>query len=94
MTILIKLFGDLRKKVDPDITGSMPLKFDIESTVIDRVSDIFRKYNIEDNEVIHIFVNGRYSGVTKKVKDGDIVAIFPRNMAVLYKWYFTREEDD
>jgi molybdopterin converting factor small subunit len=94
MTILIKLFGDLRKKVDPNIIGSMPLKFNIESTVVDRVSDIFRKYNIEDNEVIHIFVNGRYSGVTKKVKDGDIVAIFPRNMAVLYKWYFTREEDD
>ncbi|MFX1489886.1 MAG: MoaD/ThiS family protein [Promethearchaeota archaeon] len=94
MTILIKLFGDLRKKVDPNIIGSMPLKFNIESTVVNRVSDIFRKYNIKDNEVIHIFVNGRYSGVTKKVKDGDIVAIFPRNMAVLYKWYFTREEDD
>ena len=94
MTILIKLFGDLRNKVDPNITGSMPLKFIVENTEITRVSDIFRKYNIEDNEVIHIFVNGRYSGVTKKVKDGDTVAIFPRNMAVLYKWYFTREEDE
>ncbi|MFW9867383.1 MAG: hypothetical protein ACFFEN_14905 [Candidatus Thorarchaeota archaeon] len=84
----------MRKKADPNIKGSMPLKFNIENTDIARVSDIFRKYNIEEHEVIHIFVNGRYSGVTKKVKNGDIVAIFPRNMAVLYKWYFTREEDD
>jgi hypothetical protein len=39
-------------------------------------------------------VNGRYSGFTKKVNEGDIIALFPRNMAVLYKLYFNREEDD
>ncbi len=94
MPIRIKLFGDLRKKVQPDIKGSMPLKFDIEENSIDRVSDILEKYNIEENEIIHIFVNGRYSGLTKKVKNGDIVAIFPINMSVLYKWYFNREEDE
>lgn len=94
MPIRVKLFGDLRKKAQPDITGSMPLKFSIDDTSVDRISDILKKYNIEENEVIHIFVNGRYSGFTKKVISGDIVAIFPRNMAVLYKWYFNREEDE
>lgn len=94
MSIRVKLFGDLRKKVEPDIKGSMPLKFSIDVNDVERISDILEKYNIEGNEVIHIFVNGRYSGLTKKVKSGDIVAIFPRNMAVLYKWYFTREEDE
>ena len=94
MLIRVKLFGDLRKKVEPDIKGTMPLKFNIDDEGIERISDIFKKYRIEAHEVIHIFVNGRYSGLTKKVKSGDIVAIFPRNMAVLYKWYFNREEDD
>ena len=94
MPILVKLFGDLRRKAQPDITGSLPLKLNINDDSLVRISDILQKYNIEENEVIHIFVNGRYSGVTKKVKSGDIVAIFPRNMAVLYKWYFTREEDE
>ncbi|MFW9874919.1 MAG: MoaD/ThiS family protein [Candidatus Thorarchaeota archaeon] len=94
MPIQLKFFGDLRKKVNPDIKGSMPLKFSIDHNGIKRVSDILNKYSIEENEVIHIFVNGRYSGVTKKVKSGDIVAIFPRNMSVLYKWYFNREEDE
>ena len=94
MTIRIKFFGDLRKKVQPEIQGSMPLKFNIDKNDVERVSDILNKYNIKENEIIHIFVNGRYSGLTKKVKDGDIVAVFPINMSVLYKWYFNREEDD
>lgn len=94
MPIRVKLFGDLRKKAQPDITGSLSLKFSIDDSSVDRISDILKKYNIEEDEVIHIFVNGRYSGFTKKVISGDIVAIFPRNMAVLYKWYFNREEDE
>lgn len=94
MPILIKFFGDLRKKVQPNIKGSLPLKFNIDADSFERVSDILEKYSIKENEIIHIFVNGRYSGLSKKVKNGDIVAIFPINMSVLYKWYFKREEDD
>lgn len=94
MPIRVKFFGDLRKKVQPDIKGSLPLKFSIDNEGIERISDILTKYNIEENEIIHIFVNGRYSGLTKKVKNGDVVAIFPINMSVLYKWYFNREEDE
>lgn len=94
MPIRVKLFGDLRKKAQTDITGSLPLKFSIDDSSVDRISDILKKYNIEEDEVIHIFVNGKYSGFSKKVISGDIVAIFPRNMAVLYKWYFNREEDE
>lgn len=94
MPIQVKLFGDLRKKAKHDITGSMPLKLNINELEITRVSDISKKFNIKEEEVSHIFVNGRYSGFTKKVHEGDIVALFPRNMAVLYKWYFNREEDE
>jgi len=94
MLIQVKLFGDLRKKAKHDITGSMPLKLNINEFEIARVSDISKKFNIKEEEVSHIFVNGRYSGFTKKVHEGDIVALFPTNMAVLYKWYFNREEDE
>ncbi|MHA2196443.1 MAG: MoaD/ThiS family protein [Promethearchaeota archaeon] len=94
MSILLKLFGDLRKKAKHDIKGSMSLRLNIETSQVERVIDIARKFNIEEDEVCHIFVNGRYSGFTKKVKEGDIVALFPKNMSVLYKWYFSREEDE
>ena len=49
---------------------------------------------IVENEVSHIFVNGRFAGFRKKVNNGDTVALFPKNMGLLYKWYFTREEDE
>ncbi len=94
MPIYLKLFGDLRKKADPNIKGSLSLKLEINDSEISNVQGILRKFNIDDNEVYHIFVNSVYAGLKKNVKDGDKVSLFPRNMALLYKWYFKREEDE
>ena len=95
MSIKIKLFGDLKKKV-PQQTKNIgaPTILNIENTEIERVRDIIEKFSIKESEVCHIFVNHKYSGFTKKVKAGDIVALFPTNMSVLYKWYYPKEEDD
>jgi hypothetical protein len=94
MPIDLKLFGDLRKKADPTVSGTLPLRLKIDDPGITWVTDILRKYMIEDDEVSHIFVNGRYAGLKKKVINGDKVSLFPRNMGLLYKWYFKREEDE
>ncbi len=95
MTIQVKLFGDLRKKTYLKITqvGS-PVILDMDNTEVTYISDILIKLNINENEVSHIFVNHRYSGFHKKVENGDLIALFPRNMGLLYKWYFKREEDE
>ncbi|MFX0042075.1 MAG: MoaD/ThiS family protein [Candidatus Hodarchaeota archaeon] len=94
MTINLKLFGDLRKKADPKVAGTLPLRLKINDSEITWVVDILRKFKIEDIEVSHIFVNGIYAGLKKRINSGDTVALFPRNMGLLYKWYFKREEDD
>jgi molybdopterin converting factor small subunit len=94
MTILIKFFGDLAKKLQKEEDIKNPLNLEIESKGIEFVEDILKKYSIEKDETSHIFVNGTYSGFKKRVKDGDRVGIFPRNMGLLYKWYFTRHEDE
>ncbi|MHA1679050.1 MAG: hypothetical protein ACTSW3_09780 [Promethearchaeota archaeon] len=52
------------------------------------------KLSIEESEVSHIFVNGIYSGKNKKVRDGDRVGLFPKRMALLYKWYFPVKDDE
>ena len=75
-------------------TNSLPLNLHIESNGINIITDILDKYGIEKEETGHLFVNGVYSGFKKKVKDGDRVGLFPSNMKLLYKWYFTRHEDD
>ncbi len=94
MTINLKFFGDLRKKVEPNVVGTLPLRLKIEDLDISQVRDILNKFKIEDFEVSHIFVNGIYAGLKKKVESGDTVALFPKNMGLLYKWYFKKEEDE
>jgi len=95
MTILVKIFGDLRKKIEGyNISDALPLNLHIESNGIDTITDILNKYAIKKEETYHLFVNGTYSGFNKKVKDGDRVGLFPKNMSLLYKWYFERNEDE
>ncbi|MFW9990025.1 MAG: MoaD/ThiS family protein [Candidatus Odinarchaeota archaeon] len=94
MPIYIKIFGDLRKKIDPNISGTYSLRLEINASEVDRINVLLKKLNINENEVTHIFVNGKYAGFKKKIHNGETVALFPRNMALLYKWYFTREEDE
>jgi molybdopterin converting factor small subunit len=95
MTILVKIFGDLRKKIGGyTISDALPLNVRIESNGIDTITDILNKFAIEKEETYHLFVNGTYSGFNKKVKDGDRVGLFPKNMSLLYKWYFERNEDE
>ena len=95
MTVLVKIFGDLRKKIEGyKISDALPLNLQIESNGIDTIADILKKYGIEKEETYHLFVNGTYSGFNKKVKDGDRVGLFPKNMSLLYKWYFKRNEDE
>ena len=95
MTILVKIFGDLREKIEGfEVTNSLPLNLHIDSDDVNNVADILEKYGIEKEETGHLFVNGIYSGFSKKVNDGDRVGLFPSNMKLLYKWYFTRHEDE
>lgn len=77
-----------------EISGGVPIILSIDNTGIENISDILKKISIEENKTSHIFVNGIYAGFSKKVKDGDRIGIFPKNMGLLYKWYFTRVEDE
>ncbi|MFW9950767.1 MAG: MoaD/ThiS family protein [Candidatus Thorarchaeota archaeon] len=94
MTILVKIFGDLRKKVkDYKISGAFPLTIHLDDDGINTISDILKKFEIKPEETYHLFVNSVYSSLDKKVYDGDRVGIFPKNMALLYKWYFKRDNE-
>lgn len=95
MPIKVKIFGDLKDKL-PQQTNDIgvPIIIKLKSKGIERVSSIIDELSFSESEISHIFVNHKYSGFTKKVYDGDIVALFPKNMGLLYKWYYPKEEDD
>lgn len=85
MTIKVKLYGDLREKVpNQDPHNGAPSILNMENNDINIVSDILSKLSIEENEISHIFVNFKYCGSGKTVKDGDQVGIFPKKMALMF----------
>ncbi|MHA1803338.1 MAG: MoaD/ThiS family protein [Promethearchaeota archaeon] len=96
MGIKVKLFGLLKEKIEGDTTETgFPRIIQVDSADVRKVKDIIEKFSIEPSELGHIFVNNRYAGINKNVKEGDIVGLFPRkNMSLLYKWYFHKEEDE
>lgn len=85
MTIKVKLYGDLRKKVSRlnNETG-LPITLDIETNGITTVFDIIEKFSIPQEEISHIFINNKYSGPQKEIKNGDRIGIFPKRMGLIF----------
>ena len=88
--IEVHLYGKLRRFApDKDATGHsivwMPTKDD------DTISDILLRLGVPFKEVgSNIFLNWQYSGLNRRVQNGDRLAVFPDDMQLLYKWYFKK----
>lgn len=84
MSITLYLYGDLKKEIksqkhNPGIPTKLMLK---KEENIDTIYDILKKIKLKPNKVSHIFVNGKYCGLGKKVKGSERIGLFPRNMAL------------
>lgn len=80
--IEIRLYGKLRR-VAPDKRpdGESILNLNMSEGTIRDILDII---GIKDEEVSNIFINGKLSDLDSKVRKGDRVGIFPRDMSLLY----------
>lgn len=85
MPIKIKIYGDLREKApELSINGGAPSTLNIKTDGINSIFDILNKFRINPDEISHIFVNGKYSGPGKEVKNGDRIGIFPKRMGLMF----------
>ena len=93
MVLKVRLYGGLKDKADSFDRESQSIGLlEIESDGIDEVRDILDRLKIDHDEVSHIFVNREYSALKRMIEDGDRVAFFPKDMALLYKWYFSEKK--
>ena len=89
-TIEIHLYGKLRRFTrnrDPtrDSVVHTPVKKD------DTISDLLIRLGIPLKDVgSNIFLNWQYSSLSRRVQEGDRLAVFPDDMQLLYKWYFAK----
>ena len=90
--ITVHLYGKLRRFAE----ASGPASDSIVSVPVvpgETIGGILKKIGIPEEELgSNIFLNGEYSGLTREVKPGDRLGVFPDNMQLLYKWYFTKRE--
>ncbi len=95
MTIKVVLYGKLKSKLgEVDKKTSSIGTVELEKDGLDQISDVLKHLDIDQEEVSHIFLNRDYSHPERKVKDGDRLALFPEDMALLYKWYFKRKKSE
>ncbi|MFX0105903.1 MAG: MoaD/ThiS family protein [Candidatus Hodarchaeota archaeon] len=85
MVIKIKLYGDLREKAPQlDSYNGAPSTLNIKIDGIKTALDILNKFRITQDEISHIFINGRYSGIEREVMDGDRIGFFPKRMGIMF----------
>ncbi len=86
--IEVHLYGKLRRFTD----NQDPSRDSIINVPVrdgDTIEHVLRSIGIPFAELgSNIFLNGEYSALSRKVKDGDRLGVFPDNMQLLYKWHF------
>jgi len=81
----VKLYGKLKENLKKyDLEENIPQSIKIDPDEFHSVNDILKKFAITEEELSHIFVNGKYCGIDKEVNNGDRVGLFPKNMALLF----------
>jgi len=85
MELKVKLYGTLKEKVKKSVlTGENSDILNINGKENIRVSDTLNALGISESEISHIFVNNKYCGIGKEIKNGDRIGIFPKNMAIMF----------
>lgn len=91
--------------VEVHVYGALTLRFGAESisrpitrkivlTVGETIADVLDAIGIRPDEVGHLFLNHQYSAAARRVRSGDRLAVFGRDMALLYRQYFPKLTDD
>jgi len=90
--IEIHLYGKLRRFVPgSDVRSDTVLRIAHETG--DTVCNVVARIGISLDEVgSNIFLNGRYAALNSPIEDGARLGLFPDDMQLLYKWYFSPRE--
>ncbi len=90
--IEVHLYGKLRRLApNPDMAGDSIVMMPYCDG--DTIESIVRRLGIDPLEVSHLFLNAEYSALRRRVKPGDRLGIFARDMALLYRQYFQKIEE-
>jgi len=89
----IHLYGKLRRFA-PDRDPASDSILRLPAAPGDTIGALLDRIGIPREELgANVFLNGEYSGLSRPVRPGDRLGVFPDDMQLLYKWYFTKRTD-
>ncbi len=88
----VQLFGALAARAGA-VSAFSPARRTVPVGPDARIADILATLGIDRAEVSHLFLNGQYSAATRRVRPGDRLGVFGRDMALLYRQYFPVVDD-
>jgi hypothetical protein len=88
----VRLFGALAERCGTS-SAFAPCRRRVPVDATTTIGDILLELGIALEDVRHLFLNGQYSAVTRRVRPGDRLGVFGRDMALLYRQYFPVVED-
>lgn len=94
MSLEIRLYGKFKKLAKKTDESSDKIGIiTVENDKFKKIIDVLKYLEIDEEEVSHIFLDGEYSHQNRKIRKGERLAIFPEDMALLYKWYFSPKKE-
>lgn len=72
MTVNLKFFAGLR-----NFLPSEPFPYPFEAAEGATVADVIAAFNVPEDKPRIVLVNGIHSALTRQLKDGDTVSLFP-----------------
>jgi hypothetical protein len=88
----VRLFGALAERVGAR-SAFQPTSRRIPVDDTTRLADVLVALGIAPADVSHLFLTGQYSAAGRRVRPGDRVGVFGRDMALLYRQYFPVIDD-
>jgi hypothetical protein len=91
-TVEVRIYGALQERFGKR-SAFEPLRRHVTADAAGTIRDVLASLGLEPDEVSHLFLNGEYSAATRRVRPGDRLAVFGRDMALLYRQYFPKVAD-
>jgi len=88
-TVEVLVYGALQERFGPR-SPFQPVQRQVSVHDGSTIAEVLEKVGIAAEEVRHFFLNHEYSASSRRVKPGDRLAVFGRDMALIYRQYFRR----
>lgn len=92
VTVEVRIYGALQQRFGRR-SAFEPVRTHATVGSAGTIRDVLASLGLDPGEVSHLFLNGQYSAASRRVRPGDQLAIFGRDMALLYRQYFPKVAD-